>query len=525
MAKSLMLKFNEFTDSRFSYLVLESVDVDVRSESVQINLIFPEPEEKTVRACEEEISAAIKKVMGLKSNVSVRLTKSHFDADFFKVAFLKFISAFPTVAPYVFLENMQIAQLEEYHFSVELTMDADICEYAEKRNVLDEIKKMLATNYCEKVDFKFVPVSPDNPISYIEEAEEELRNYVYQTNDGHFIIPQNVEAFIGNVIYERAGYISDAKREASGLVYCGTVSEFTECVRKKENEDEPDRKFYKFSITDPTGTLKCLYFPRKSKKKNDNAENNIVLLQDGKQIVVKGSLKANTFRGQTTYDMFVNSISLCTLPENLVIIENEFRTAKTYKVVSPQRYVEARQATLFDVAEPVAPYLLNKTFCVFDVETTGIDTTTNTIIELAAVKIVNGVITETLSTFVNPHEHISDRITQLTSITDEDVKDAPDICDVLADFYKFSENTILVGHNVGFDIGFVNACGKASRIYFSNQSEDTMQMARRYVKGLTNYKLKTVVKHFGIVNEHAHRAIHDTIATAKAFIKLAALVE
>ncbi len=524
MAKSLMTKFNELTEDKFSYLVLESIDVDIKGESVQVNLIFPEKEEQTVHESEAEICAAIKNAVNLKSKVNVRLTKSHFDADFFKVAFLKFIADFPTVSPYVFVDNMEITQLDTYHFSVKLAIEKDIYDYAMKRNIMDEINKMLALNYCEKIDFFFEPFEPENPVSYIEEANEELLNYVYQTNDGHYIIPQNVEAFIGNVIFERAGYISDAKREASGVVYCGTVSELTECARKKDNESDPDKKFYKFTLTDPTGSMKCLYFPRANKKKAD-AVNNIVNLQDGKQVVVKGSLKENTFRGQTTYDMFVNSMSLCTIPEDVEIKKEEFRAAKTYKVVLPQRYEEAKQSTLFDVIEETPKFLLGKTFCVFDVETTGIDTTTSTIIELAAVKVVNGVITETFSTFVNPHEHISERITQLTSITDEDVANAPEIEDVLADFYKFSENTTLVGHHVGFDIGFINACGKEKKIYFSNPSEDTEQLARKYVKGLTNYKLKTVLKHFGVINEHAHRAIHDTIATAKVFIKLAGLVE
>ena len=89
------------------------------------------------------------------------------------------------------------------------------------------------------------------------------------------------------------------------------------------------------------------------------------------------------------------------------------------------------------------------------------------------------------------------------------------------DFYKFCENTTLVGHNVTFDIGFINAHGKKANIYFNNPSEDTMRLAQQYVKGLHNYKLKTVLKYFDLVNEHAHRAIYDTIATAKAFIKLA----
>lgn len=68
---------------------------------------------------------------------------------------------------------------------------------------------------------------------------------------------------MGKIIYDRAGYISDANREISGAVYCGTVSDFSECQRKPREGETESKKFYKFTITDPTGSLKCLYFPRK----------------------------------------------------------------------------------------------------------------------------------------------------------------------------------------------------------------------------------------------------------------------
>lgn len=516
MAYSLMTKFNELTLGAYDYLVLESVDVDISADSVRVNLIYPELKEKEVRKEYDKISDAVIKSMGSKAMVTVKLTKSHFDYDFFKAKLITFFENYPSVAPYVFSDDIEITRNADYDFSVKLRLDKDIAEYAVSRSIAEEVKKMLASSYCEKVSFEFVPEEKKDKPDYIELAEEELKNYVYQTKGGHYIVPQNVEEFVGKIIYDRAGYISDANREATGVVYCGTVSEFTECNRKPKEGETEGRKFYKFTLTDPTGSLKCLYFPRKKE-----GETNIVNLNDGKQVVVKGSLKENRFRGQVSYDMFVNSVSLCTLPDDLVIEKNEFRALSEYKTVFPKDYTEATQANIFDVVKPPSSWLMGKTFCVFDVETTGTDTTTCKIIEIAAVKVVDGVIKQTFSTFVNPHEHIDERITQLTSITDADVADAPDVEKVLPDFYKFSENTVLVGHNVNFDIGFINASGKKINIYFDNPREDTLELSRRYIKGLRNYKLGTVLKSLGIVNEQAHRAIYDTIATAKAFIKLA----
>ncbi len=522
MTNTLMNEFNRLTENKFEYLVLESVDAEIRSKRINVNLIFPEQYERAVRDNEQAIARAFERaLMGAKvvASVVVKLTKSHFDEEFFKSRLIEFLNDYPSVSPYVFADEIHIVKNGEYDFSVIADIDEDVYELTVQRKVADAVRKMLSQSYCEKVSFDFAPKKIEKKLDVIEIAEEELKNYIYETADGHYFVPHNVEAFLGKQINERAGYISDATREGTGMVYCGTVSDFTECTRKpKEGESEPPKNFYKFTITDPTGSLKCLYFPRKAEKGSP-----ITDLKNGKQVVIKGALKANTFMGKTNYDMFVNAISLCTLPEDMSVKKQKRAVNAEYKCVFPQPYVERKQATMFDVeVKKVIPrYLLGKTFCVFDLETTGFDTNECKIIEVAAVKVVDGEIKQTFNSFVNPHVPIEERITKLTSITDRDVMKAPDITDVLPDFYKFVGNSTLVGHNVAFDIGFANAAGKDMDIFFENPTEDTWDLSREYVKDLRNYKLGTVLAHFDLVNEHAHRAIYDTIATAKLFIKLA----
>lgn len=525
MTHGLMTKLSELTGGKYDYLVLRSVDVEISRETVRVEFIYPEPKESEVRAAKDEIIAAAVEALGSKATVEVKLTKSHFDADFFKAGLLSFFEAYPSVAPYVFADNIKITRRGEYAFDVRLELDDDVCEFALSRGVDEGVRKYIASSQCEDVSFELVPVAPKERTDHIELAEEALRNYVYQTAGAHYIVPENVEELVGKIIYDRAGYISDATHEAEGVTYCGTVSGFEECTRRpREGEEETEpRKFYKFTLTDPTGSLKCLYFPRK--RKNGSADMSILELRDGKQAVVKGSLKENRFRGQVSYDMFVRSISLCTLPENIEIARDEYRPPEEYRTVEPGRYREVTQTTMFDRPARTASYLMGKTFCVFDVETTGIDTATCKIIEIGAVRIEDGKLTETFSTYIDPHEHIPERITSLTSITDADVAGAPDIQEAIGDFYKFSKGSILVGQNVNFDLGFVNAAGKAMGITFDNPREDTLELARENVKGLRNYKLGTILKYFGLYNEHAHRAIHDAVATAKAFIRIVELRE
>jgi DNA polymerase-3 subunit alpha (Gram-positive type) len=177
---------------------------------------------------------------------------------------------------------------------------------------------------------------------------------------------------------------------------------------------------------------------------------------------------------------------------------------------------------LFAPEKEVAPYLKGKTFVVFDLETTGTAIGVDKIIEIAAFKIVDGIIKESFGSFINPGVPIPERITKLTSITDEDVANAPKIEDVLPDFQKFADGSILVGHNIaGFDIPILNNAGEPLHIRFNHPYEDTWPLSKTYLKGLKNNKLGTVAEYFGIVNEHAHRADADTLANAKIFLKLA----
>ena len=144
------------------------------------------------------------------------------------------------------------------------------------------------------------------------------------------------------------------------------------------------------------------------------------------------------------------------------------------------------------------------------------------IIEIGAIKIrKGGVISEKFSTFVKPSTKIPAEITQLTGITDEDVETGISLEDAIADFYKFTRGATLVGHNVSFDYGFIAYYGKKVGYDFSqNEMQDTYGLAAKNVKGLKNYKLKTVAEHFGVSLKNAHRAYHDAYATAEVYLKL-----
>ena len=168
---------------------------------------------------------------------------------------------------------------------------------------------------------------------------------------------------------------------------------------------------------------------------------------------------------------------------------------------------------------------LRDEYVVFDLETTGFSSEHDKIIEIGAVRVKNGKISEKYSTFVNPERKIPERITELTSITDDMVKDAPVIEKVLPDFLKFIGDNALVAHNAGFDHGFIRQKAKDQGIETDFTVVDTVGLARVLFPELAKYKLDNIAKKLKISLENHHRAVDDAGATAEIFEKFVEMLE
>ena len=174
---------------------------------------------------------------------------------------------------------------------------------------------------------------------------------------------------------------------------------------------------------------------------------------------------------------------------------------------------------LSDVAVNEKGQDLQGTFIVFDLETTGFSPIKDKIIEIGAVKVEKGKITERFSTFVNPQIPIPFKITQLTSITDAMVLDAPPIEEVLPRFLEFVGDGVLVAHNASFDVSFIEQNCRYQDIQPDFTSVDTVAMARVLLPTLSRFKLNIVAKALNISLENHHRAVDDAGATAEIFEK------
>ena len=160
-----------------------------------------------------------------------------------------------------------------------------------------------------------------------------------------------------------------------------------------------------------------------------------------------------------------------------------------------------------------------ETYVVFDIETTGFDPFNDKIIEIGAVKMKGKEIIDEFSEFVNPKIPIPKEIVKLTSITDEMVKDAPDIKTILPRFLEFCGDSTVVAHNAKFDVGFIKQKSSDQNLEFSPSVVDTLPLARALLVNEKKFGLANLTKYFGIILESHHRAIDDARATAEVFQK------
>ncbi len=168
---------------------------------------------------------------------------------------------------------------------------------------------------------------------------------------------------------------------------------------------------------------------------------------------------------------------------------------------------------------------LDSVCVVFDIETTGFSPLKNQIIEIGAVRVEGGRITDRFSSFVNPRTPIPYEIEDLTGINDSMVLDAPDIETVLPRFLAFCEDAVMVAHNASFDVSFIKEQAKRQGLVFEPTVLDTVSLARLLLPNLNRFKLDTVAKELRISLQNHHRAVDDAGATAEIFVRFIAMLK
>jgi len=171
--------------------------------------------------------------------------------------------------------------------------------------------------------------------------------------------------------------------------------------------------------------------------------------------------------------------------------------------------------------------LMDRHYIIIDIETTGLNPNWHKITEIAAIKVSNGEVVDTFQSLIKPYSrsqknlgtnrkgvYIDQKITDLTGITEDMLMNAPSIKRVLSEFQSFIQDDPLVGHNINFDLSFLNKDFKRFlKTPITNDFVDTLELSRNLIKGVRNHKLDTLVHYFKIKVVGSHRALADCEAT------------
>lgn len=176
------------------------------------------------------------------------------------------------------------------------------------------------------------------------------------------------------------------------------------------------------------------------------------------------------------------------------------------------------------VTKPKDILVENEIYVVFDIETTGLDPFKDKIIEIGAIKLRGKEIIDEFSVFINPEIEIPEEITKLTNITNDMVKDAKKIEEILPQFLEFCKDTTVVAHNAKFDVGFINQKAKQLNLDYNVSVIDTLHWAKILLPEQKRFGLKYIANYFNVSLENHHRAVDDAKATAEIFQKFLNMV-
>lgn len=404
-----------------------------------------------------------------------------------------------------------------YYCEVTITLEKFVYDYAKGIGLDKQIAEYLDTVAMEEFTVVFSEI-PNSSTMVIEDVLP-----VFDTVDIHLIDAKPIEYYYrGGGIAGYPRYISDItsrEKDVDGVCLCGVISEVKgRLIKSKKPRPNAKNEFilYSFLLNDTTGRVKVKFFEKTVK--NVDWEQVFV---DGAQLIFSGDYKYDNYENKYIY--MASTIASAQINFDSINTKIDFnRDFGRYRCIMPEPYEDIAQDDMFDIGFSDDNGIFKNTrFTVFDLETTGLSTETDEIVEIAGIKIIDGKFTEQFSTFVRPSIEIPQEVSEKTNITQKMVENAPLPKDVIPDFYRFCKDTVLVGHNISnFDIPLLNTQAKKYKYEFNNEFIDTLVMARANLHGMSKYNLGAVCAKLNVPLINAHRAINDVAANAKAFIKL-----
>ncbi len=583
MSKNLKEVFGKYIDidsfPQLAVALVEKVLVNRERRSMDITLNPPSlVEKKQVFAFEKDFATAVKLD---KVGVDTRYSSEQFSC-----SYLSEIAALLRLEGYMvngFFDGAT-CDIEEDNLIIHLAHGG--AELMEKQNVNAAIQKIILKEFSLRLNVKLEGVRDITEDSQIykdkiqsaidalpkvappvEKPKEAVKTDGQDTSKpldltfdttGLPFDPKSAMLIVGKGIRERPLPISSVSSESGRVVVWGDIF-------RKDSRDIMDGKktIFTFDFTDCTGSLTMKIFADKSKKAMLEG------LDIGSTILVRGEieydkydreniLKANEIATVKKYGktdkaekkrvelhMHSNMSSMDGLTPAGTLVKTLAKWGHTACAITdhgvaqafPDAMNAADKAGDFKIIYGCEGYMVNDLvkavegrgdmdlqgeFIVFDLETTGLSASTERITEIGAVRIKNGQVEDHFTSFVNPLKPIPLKITEITGITDDMVKDAPEEAVALEEFYKFcgGDSAILLAHNANFDTGFLKQAASRCNMTYNFTAIDTVTISRNLYPNIKNHKLNTIASHLKLPPFNHHRAYEDAKVLAEIFINM-----
>lgn len=504
----LIDEINKALEKHNIQFIIESAVFDKTKSELQLLLIYPDDKMLT-----NDIQSLVKKtaVLALPDGVKIvdiKYRKNYYDESLIEKTVLEVIKK---QIPIVSVMPGDI-KLNKSTKKIDINIETKFLSVLEKNSLPETIQEQLEKEFFERFDvvIEYMP----NRVVEVEADdvfEEDNLTENYKVN------VKEKENYIGELIEDSPMLIATVAEATEGVTISGKIRFLNEQKTKpridENGKEKPERTYYTFEIYDYSGCMRVTYFPSKANLPK------MEKLENGMELVIFGNVEEDAFT--TGLTMRPKSINLCIFEDGFFEKIYSKPVPKNYSIVFPEPFVSTKQSNLFLQEDVVTnEYLLNNKFVVFDLETTGTVYNRDKIIEIGAIKIEDGKLTDTFSCLIDPEIHIPEEASKVNNIFDKDVAGCPTIEKVLPDFFKFCDGCIMVSYVIDFDFNFISHYGKMYGYTFTNETFDAFVLAKERVKGVKNYKLVTIAKELGVELENAHRAVFDAVATAEVMINL-----
>ncbi len=457
---------------------------------------------------------------------------------------------------------MSKAKVEARSGVITLTMlDSLGKELAVKKNIDEYIRQFFSQYFSRsyQVRFQISETSAEEYERFAQKIEEEERSVaqdilssIEKEIEASAVPDPELKLVLGYEIRDVPVPIQQIVEEEKKVTVQGTV------FHLEEKELRNGSTLFQFHLTDFTDSITVKVFAR-----NKEDLRVLKLLAEGKWIKARGRVEYDRFLAVPELVMIASDINEVAAPpdrmddaeekrvefhlhttmsamDGITPVDAYMKTAAKWghKAIAitdhggvqafPDAYKAAKKYGIkaiygveANVVNDAVPIVMNATaiplkeaaYVIFDIETTGLSVVNNKIIEIAGVKMIDGKVIDQFSSFVNPHEKIPYHISQLTNITDDMVMNAPELEPVLRQFADFAGDAVLVAHNAGFDMGFVQEAYKRLGMPpLTNPVLDTLELARFLYPSLKNHRLNTLAEKFKVSLDNHHRAVDDAQA-------------